>query len=39
MCRYFARIDVNGTLYRGFTRESIQVDVTISIHVNKDDMT
>ena len=29
MCRCFARVDVNGTLYRGFARASIQVDVTI----------
>ena len=39
MCRCFARVDVNWTLYRGFARASIQVDVTISIHMNKDDMT
>ena len=39
MCRCFAKVDVNGTLYKGFTRASIHVDVTISIHVNKDDMT
>ena len=34
-----ASVDVNVTLYRGFARASIHVDVTISIHVNKDDMT
>ena len=39
MCRCFARVDVNGTLYRGFARVGIHVDVTISIHVKKDDMT
>ena len=29
MCRCFARVDVNETLYRGFAMASIQVDVTI----------
>ena len=38
-CRCFARVDVNGTLYRGFARVGIHMDVTISIHVKKDDMT
>ena len=31
MCRCFARVDVNGTLYSGFAR--------VGIHVKKDDMT
>ena len=39
MCRFFARVNVNGTLYRGFARVGIHVNVTISIHMKKDDMT
>ena len=39
MCRCFARVDVNWTLYMGFTMVGIHVDVTISINVKKDDMT
>ena len=29
MCRSFARVDVNGTLYWSFARASIHMDVTI----------
>ena len=29
MCRCFARVDANGTLYRSFARVNIHVDVTI----------
>ena len=42
MCRCFARVDVNGTLYRSFAMASIHMDVTIckgKYSVNKDDMT